>query len=719
MATLVLTTVGTALGGPIGGALGSLIGQSIDQGLFGSARKGPRLGDLSVQTSSYGSPIPRIYGAMRVAGTVVWASDLIEEEVIEGGGKGSPERQTYSYSANLAVALSSRPIQAIGRIWADGKLIRGAGGDFKVKTKFRLATGAEDQEPDPLISSMEGIADTPAYRGLALAILEDLALAEFGNRIPVLTFEVIADQEPVPLSQLLKDASSGAIDAGDATLVTGFAAHGTSVRDSVAPLIELIGTRLVDRGGRLCSPEGGVPQLIADEELGCDADGPGTAKTERRRSQEADLPTVLSMAYYDPDRDYQAGQARASTGTGGTREARLELPAVLTAGEARRLAENALSRRWLAGDRLKLRLPPSHIDLRPGDAIQLAGTSRPWQARSVAIEGLAVAIEAEPAPVAIQPLPADSGRPVSEPDLPVGRSQLALFELPQAGDAPDQAPMALIAATNAGQWKSLPVEMTLGGQPLPAAVVGRRSIFGVTETVLDSGAPMIADERSQVAVRLVNDTQLLLNADQDALMAGANLALIGDELIQFARAEQLGMAWFRLSGLLRGRRGTEWAAASHSIGERFCMIDPRKLTPVALSGAAVGALLKAVAHGIGDMAPLPEASLPVTGEAMRPPSPCHLRALRVGPDLLVQWVRRSHRHWAWMDGIGDGADGFAELYRLTVTGPGGSSVVETASSSPLLGPSQIPGAPGQSIGLSVVTVGPAALSRPASTTIIL
>ena len=47
-------------------------------------------GDLSVQTSSYGSPIPRVYGTMRVAGTVVWATDLQEEEAIDGGGKGGP-----------------------------------------------------------------------------------------------------------------------------------------------------------------------------------------------------------------------------------------------------------------------------------------------------------------------------------------------------------------------------------------------------------------------------------------------------------------------------------------------------------------------------------------------------------------------------------------------------------------------------------------------------
>ena len=53
MATLILSTVGTVLGGPIGGAIGSLIGQQIDLAIFGSpTRKGPRLKELSVQTSS-------------------------------------------------------------------------------------------------------------------------------------------------------------------------------------------------------------------------------------------------------------------------------------------------------------------------------------------------------------------------------------------------------------------------------------------------------------------------------------------------------------------------------------------------------------------------------------------------------------------------------------------------------------------------------------------
>lgn len=77
MATLVLTAVGGAVGGPVGAAIGAILGQQIDGRLFApKGRQGPRLGDLAVQTSSYGSELPKIFGMMRVAGTVVWATDL-------------------------------------------------------------------------------------------------------------------------------------------------------------------------------------------------------------------------------------------------------------------------------------------------------------------------------------------------------------------------------------------------------------------------------------------------------------------------------------------------------------------------------------------------------------------------------------------------------------------------------------------------------------------
>src|SRR5437867_3428191 len=135
MATVLLGSIGTIIGGPLGGAIGSLVGQQIDRALIGGTVRGPRLGDLSVQTSSYGTAIPRIYGTMRVAGTVVWSTDLKEHQQTSGS------TISYTYTVSLAVALSSRPLQAVKRIWADGKLIRDQNGKFSVKTKFRSISG--------------------------------------------------------------------------------------------------------------------------------------------------------------------------------------------------------------------------------------------------------------------------------------------------------------------------------------------------------------------------------------------------------------------------------------------------------------------------------------------------------------------------------------------------------------------------------------------------
>src|SRR3546814_15532884 len=130
MATLVLTAVGTAIGGPVGGALGGLLGQAIDRDVLfkPKGRQGPRLTELAVQTSSYGSPIPRLYGTMRVAGSVIWSTDFVETAQEGGGGKGKPSQTSYSYSVSFTVLLSARRIGGFRRILASGQLVRGRAG---------------------------------------------------------------------------------------------------------------------------------------------------------------------------------------------------------------------------------------------------------------------------------------------------------------------------------------------------------------------------------------------------------------------------------------------------------------------------------------------------------------------------------------------------------------------------------------------------------------
>ena len=206
MAALVLSAAGAAAGttvfGPAGAIAGRLVGaiagNAIDRALFASRREifheGPRLADLEVMASTEGAPIPRVYGRARLPGQVIWATNL--EEIVStssqptGGGKGmgggpavTTTMTTYSYFANLAVGLCEGPIGAVLRIWADGKLLDLSG------LTIRTYKGDETQFPDPLIVAKE--SDAPAYRGLAYVVFERLPLANFGNRIPQLSFEVV------------------------------------------------------------------------------------------------------------------------------------------------------------------------------------------------------------------------------------------------------------------------------------------------------------------------------------------------------------------------------------------------------------------------------------------------------------------------------------------------------------------------------------------------
>ncbi|UOM36728.1 glycoside hydrolase TIM-barrel-like domain-containing protein [Acuticoccus sp. I52.16.1] len=134
---------------------------------------------------------------MRIGGNIIWATDFREEVETssQGGGKGGgPKVKTteYLYYASFAVALCEGPITGVGRIWIDGKLLDLAG------VTLRWYPGDEAQDADPFIANTMGTEPTPAYRGTAYVVFEELALARYGNRLPQLSFEVfrpIADPD--------------------------------------------------------------------------------------------------------------------------------------------------------------------------------------------------------------------------------------------------------------------------------------------------------------------------------------------------------------------------------------------------------------------------------------------------------------------------------------------------------------------------------------------
>jgi hypothetical protein len=209
MATLVLSAAGAAVGSGLGGSFGGLtamalgraagatVGSMIDQRLLGEGSRTvetARVDRLRVMGSAEGAGLPRCFGRVRVAGQVIWASRFLETVGTERvGGKATRRTQTvrqYSYSVSLGVALCEGIVHRIGRIWADGQPLVQEG------ITWRLHKGSEDQRPDPLIAAVEGTENTPAYRGTAYVVFEDLDLGQFGNRIPQFNFEVFRRAAP-------------------------------------------------------------------------------------------------------------------------------------------------------------------------------------------------------------------------------------------------------------------------------------------------------------------------------------------------------------------------------------------------------------------------------------------------------------------------------------------------------------------------------------------
>ena len=193
-------------GGAIGGFIGSTLGAHIDQALLGQdSQHGPRLTEMPVQTSADGAPIPLLFGRARIAGQVIWAARLTEraEKSSVGGKGGGPTRVDYQYSISFAVGLCEGEISGIGRIWANGALMDLTG------INYRLHRGTDGQAADALIETIEGADNTPAFRGLAYVVFEDLPLDAYGARIPNLSFEVFRPAQSSSDETRLEDLVRG------------------------------------------------------------------------------------------------------------------------------------------------------------------------------------------------------------------------------------------------------------------------------------------------------------------------------------------------------------------------------------------------------------------------------------------------------------------------------------------------------------------------------
>lgn len=233
MATIVLSAVGAALGSSVGGAVmglssvvigravGAVAGRIIDGRLMGAGSEPVETGKLDrlrLTGVSEGAPVAQVFGRFRTGGQVIWSGPVHENRHItegeaSGSGKGmlaprGPQVTEYAYSVSLAIALCEGEIAQVGRIWADGKEIKPG------RLALRVYPGDEAQLPDPALEAAIGAGRTPAFRGTAYVVIEELDLSDWGNRIPVFNFEVFRPEQPDETPDLARGTRAVAMIPG-------------------------------------------------------------------------------------------------------------------------------------------------------------------------------------------------------------------------------------------------------------------------------------------------------------------------------------------------------------------------------------------------------------------------------------------------------------------------------------------------------------------------
>lgn len=716
--------IGAAIGGPIGAAIGGYIGQAIggmiDNELFPSKAEGPRLNDLTVTSSTYGQPLPLIFGPEnRLAGNIIWSSGLIEtKRKTKQGGKGGPVVETteYSYRSSIAVAVGEGRLHRLRKVWANNNLIYDADAPppavpVQLYSELRFYHGDFLQTPDPTVESFVGAGNTPAYRGTAYVVIADLQLADFGNRLPNLEFLIEAHTE-IGCGQIVADlvrrcgldlnlASTVALTDPVRGYVIGNASSGIG---ALQPLALAFDFDVAEAGGALrCVKRtaSSVGIVLSRDLAGHDFGSEQGDVLDWTRTQVTSMPREATVTFPDPERDWQPSSqvARRSEGSADSNLSN-EIAIVMTADAARALADRLLWQAWTGIQTAEASTDDRWLALEPArsylfetpaglEPLRITRLTRGWNGvielslrrdRDEVYQSTAAGVP--------------STVPPNDLRLP-GLSQIILLDIPLLLDADNaQASGFYWGVLGSGNgWRgadfmravSLPTFENIAPQGAELTLGAVASITPAPPPVFDSRFDL--DLTTVIRVTLEREDMTLVGVTDAEMLAGSNAMYVGPvdghggEIIQFGVADLVSPGVYDLSRLRRGQRGTEFAWGSHMPGEMAVLLE---IGALRRSDFGVADLNLSRAYKAVSLLTLevdtPAVAWANTGVGLRPYSPVDLLAEgETGADVLMQWTRRSR--------IGEGVvppplAEESEAYVLRILTAGGALKREVALSAP-------------------------------------
>ena len=397
------------------------------------------------------------------------------------------------------------------------------------------------------------------------------------------------------------------------------------------------------------------------------------------RKQEIELPKQLSVLYLNRLTNYQTGTQYSQRQITSSRQvATIDFPLVLSDQLAKNIADATLFSDWVGRTSYQFDAPIKYAKLTPADVISLSLDGFTHNIRitdtyiggssTVRISGIAEDISA----YNFHATPSISSGTISANQAsPI--TNLAILDLPLLPtDATDKAVIRMAGIGISSGWSGAVVYRSDDGGANYAnfGSITAPATMGTATNALPTASSNIFDYKNSVTVILLGSGQLQ-SVSEMAVLNGANAALLGSEIIQFTTATLVSAGQYALSGLLRGRLGTEWAINSHSAGEQFVMLDS-SLDKEVVANSMIGQTRPYKPVSVGsNLSSASTQNFTYTGIALKPYSPSQITGVRdTSGNLSLNWVRRTRTGGDLRDFVDVPLGEASELYAVDILNGG-------------------------------------------------
>lgn len=437
-------------------------------------------------------------------------------------------------------------------------------------------------------------------------------------------------------------------------------------------------------------PRGGAPVVtIPYEDLGASDSENRPQSLEIKELGELEIPAKYAMTHWNMDDDYQLDtQQDDRIISSSETTSPVQVPLVFTPPIAKSIVQTWKMDQWASRFTVPISVGPKYAALEPADVIRVVakdGTTLRFRVNrredAYPMYELELSMD-DPTVLQNQGITSVDYTPSLDVDAP-SDTVMYLLDIPILRDFDNDAgPYVATRGSVIPHPGSFIYKSTDDLSYSPVETVSDSTVSGTCTTILGNySGPPIFDLGNSVTVNV--GIGILASATRETLLADptVNVMVIGDEIIQFMNAALISPGVYKLTHLLRGLRGTEWARSGHIASERAVKLQTAGLRRLHDANSAIGAsyYYRGVTIGrkLTTASPVLFTNL---GVGLRPFSPSDLRAsYNVGTgDITLTPFRRSRLATRGLSTTGQsiplGEE--TETYRIEVYSDGTFTTIE-------------------------------------------